>query len=57
MYRFLGRSVLIAAVAALMGVSALAQQKGGTLTCRDNVLTGLHVGCEMEPHATYTLPY
>jgi len=36
MYRFLGRSVLIAAVAALMGVSALAQQKGGTLTCRDN---------------------
>ena len=36
MYRFLERSVLIAAVAALMGVSALAQQKGGTLTCRDN---------------------
>jgi len=36
MYRFLGRSVLIAAVPALMGVSALAQQKGGTLTCRDN---------------------
>src|SRR5688572_27909559 len=38
MYRFLGRSVLrsfsIAAVVAVMAVSALAQQKGGTLTCR-----------------------
>jgi hypothetical protein len=28
--------VLIAALAALMGISALAQQKGGTLACRDN---------------------
>jgi len=36
MYRFLGRSVLIAAVAAVMAVSALAQQKGGTLTCRES---------------------
>ena len=36
MYRFLGRSVSIAAVAALMAVSALAQQKGGTLTCRES---------------------
>ena len=36
MYRFLGRSVLIAAVAALMSLSVLAQQKGGTLACRDD---------------------
>ena len=36
MYRFLGRGVLIAALAALMGVSALAQQKGGTLSCRES---------------------
>ena len=40
MYRFLGRSVLrsfsIAAVVAVMAVSALAQQKGGTLTCRES---------------------
>jgi hypothetical protein len=36
MYRFLGRSVLIAALAALTSVSVLAQQKGGTLACRDN---------------------
>ena len=40
MYRFLGRSVLmsvlIAAVGMLMSVSVLAQQKGGTLACRDN---------------------
>ena len=36
MYRFLGRSVLIAALAALTGISVLAQQKGGTLACRDD---------------------
>jgi DUF4097 and DUF4098 domain-containing protein YvlB len=36
MYRFLGRSVFIAALAALTAVSVLAQQKGGTLTCREN---------------------
>lgn len=36
MYRFLGRSVVIAAVVALAALSALAQQKGGTLACRDN---------------------
>ena len=36
MLRFLGRSVLILALAALTGVSVLAQQKGGILTCRDN---------------------
>ena len=36
MYRFLRRSVLIFALAALASVSVLAQQKGGTLTCRDN---------------------
>ncbi|HET7112404.1 MAG TPA: hypothetical protein VFI57_02115 [Pyrinomonadaceae bacterium] len=36
MYRFLGRSVLIAALVTLTGVSVLAQQKRGTLTCRDN---------------------
>ena len=35
MYRFLGRSVLIAALAALAAVSVLAQ-KGGTMTCREN---------------------
>jgi len=36
MYRLLGRSVLIAALVTLTGLSVLAQQKGGTLTCRDN---------------------
>lgn len=36
MYRFLGRSVSIAAVAAVLAVSALAQQKVGTLTCRES---------------------
>ena len=36
MYRFLGRSVLIAALTVVAGVSVLAQQKVGTLTCRDN---------------------
>jgi len=36
MFRFLGRSVLVAALVALIGVSALAQQKGGSMTCRDN---------------------
>ena len=34
MFRFLGRSVLIAALVAAAGLSVLAQQKGGTLTCR-----------------------
>ena len=36
MYRFLGRSVLIAALAALMSVSVLAQKKGGSMECRDD---------------------
>jgi hypothetical protein len=36
MYRFLGRSVLIAMLVGLTAVSVLAQQKGGTLTCRDD---------------------
>jgi len=36
MFRFLGRCVLIAALVALVVVSALAQKKEGTLTCRDN---------------------
>jgi DUF4097 and DUF4098 domain-containing protein YvlB len=36
MLRFLGRSVLVAALVALTGLSALAQQKGGMMTCRDN---------------------
>jgi DUF4097 and DUF4098 domain-containing protein YvlB len=36
MTRFLGRIVLIAALAALASISVLAQQKGGTLACRDN---------------------
>jgi hypothetical protein len=34
MLRFLGRSVLIATLVAVAGISVLAQQKGGTLTCR-----------------------
>ena len=37
MYSFVGRSVLIAALLALTGVSVLAQgSKGGSLSCRDN---------------------
>ena len=37
MYSFVGRSVLIAALLALAGVSVLAQgSKGGSLSCRDN---------------------
>jgi hypothetical protein len=36
MFRFLGRSALIAALVALTVVSALAQRKEGTLTCRDS---------------------
>lgn len=37
MYSFVGRSVLIAALLALAGVSVLAQgNKGGSLSCRDN---------------------
>lgn len=40
MFRFLGRSVLrgasMAALVAVTGLSVMAQQKGGTLTCRDN---------------------
>jgi DUF4097 and DUF4098 domain-containing protein YvlB len=36
MYRFLGRSVLIAALVSLAGLSALAQNSKGSLTCRDN---------------------
>src|SRR5215218_10355423 len=37
MYRFTGRSVLIAALVAFTGISAFAQNnKGGSLACRDN---------------------
>lgn len=36
MHRFLGRSVLIAAVVIAAAISALAQQKGGTLACRED---------------------
>lgn len=36
MNRFLGRSVLILALVALTGVSVMAQQKKGSLTCRDD---------------------
>ena len=36
MFRFLGRSALIAALVTAGGLSVLAQQKGGTLTCREN---------------------
>src|SRR5918999_6206351 len=36
MYRFVGRTVLIAALVTFACLSVLAQQKGGTLTCRDN---------------------
>ena len=34
MFRFLGRSVFIAVLVGLTGLSVLAQQKGGTLACR-----------------------
>ncbi|HEU4767123.1 MAG TPA: hypothetical protein VFS77_07100 [Pyrinomonadaceae bacterium] len=49
MYSFLGRSVLIAAVVIFTGISAVAQQKGGTLSCRqDNWNNDRLVGhCEM----------
>ena len=37
MYRFLGRSMLIAALVAFTGVAAFAQRdKEGSLTCREN---------------------
>lgn len=36
MYRFLGRSVLIAALVTFAGVSVFAQTKGGSLACREN---------------------
>src|SRR5687768_4056214 len=36
MYRFLGRSVLIAALVTFAGVSVFAQTKGGSLSCREN---------------------
>lgn len=36
MYSFLGRSVLIASLVIFTGISAIAQQKGGTLACRDD---------------------
>lgn len=36
MFRFFGRSALIAALVAVTAVSVLAQKKEGTLTCRDN---------------------
>ncbi len=36
MFRFLGRTLLVAALVALAGLSVLAQQKGGMMTCRDN---------------------
>ncbi len=48
MYRFVGRSVfrsvLIAALVAFAGVSVLAQQKGGTMTCRDTYYNDRLVG-------------
>ena len=52
MNRFLGRrifiGVLIAALAALASISVLAQQKGGTLACRDNWYNDKLVGnCEI----------
>jgi DUF4097 and DUF4098 domain-containing protein YvlB len=36
MYRFLGRGVLIVALVTFAGISALAQNSKGSLTCRDN---------------------
>src|SRR5687768_5764531 len=36
MYRFLGRSVLIAALVTFAGVSVFAQTKGSSLACREN---------------------
>ncbi len=36
MYRFLGRSVLLAALVASTGVAVLAQSRGGSLSCREN---------------------
>jgi putative adhesin len=36
MYRFLGRSVLMAALVVVAGISVPAQKKEGTLTCREN---------------------
>ena len=36
MQRILGRSVLIAALVTLTGISVFAQNKGGALSCRDN---------------------
>ncbi|HKR14158.1 MAG TPA: hypothetical protein VJT15_18990 [Pyrinomonadaceae bacterium] len=48
MYRFVGRSVLIAALVTFAGISVLAQQKGGTMTCRDNNYNDRLVGsCEI----------
>ena len=36
MYRFLGRSVLIAALLTFTGVAVFAQEKGKSLACRDD---------------------
>lgn len=48
MYRVLSRSVLIAVLTALAGISVLAQDKGGTLACRDNWYNDKLVGkCEI----------
>ena len=49
MYSFLGRSVLVASLVIFTGISAIAQQKGGTLGCReDNWNNDKSVGhCEM----------
>lgn len=48
MYRFVGRSVLIAALVTFAGISVLAQQKGGTLACRDTYYNDRLVGnCEI----------
>jgi len=49
MYSFLGRSVLIASLVIFTGISAIAQQKGGTFGCReDNWNNDKLVGhCEM----------
>src|ERR1041385_2298284 len=36
MYRFIGRSLLIAALVTFAGVSVFAQKERGSLSCRDN---------------------
>src|SRR5690242_21912336 len=36
MFRFIGRSVVVAMLLAIMSICALAQEKKGSLTCREN---------------------